>query len=90
MAHNRVLFRSEARERILRDATQLASAVRITLGPRNSVVGGVAERRHRLRRGGQTSTWSKPGIVDQTKMVRIAVENAISVSSVLLLGGEQW
>jgi chaperonin GroEL len=33
MAHKRVLFRSEARERILRGTTQLADAVRITLGP---------------------------------------------------------
>jgi chaperonin GroEL len=38
MAHKRVLFRSEARERILRGATQLADAVRITLGPKSKSV----------------------------------------------------
>ncbi|MDX8449467.1 hypothetical protein [Mesorhizobium captivum] len=34
MAHKQVLFRSAAREKILRGATQLADAVRVTLGPR--------------------------------------------------------
>src|SRR6476619_8170908 len=38
MAHKRVLFRSEAREKILRGATQLADAVRVTLGPRSKSV----------------------------------------------------
>lgn len=38
MAHKRVLFRSEARERILRGATQLADAVRVTLGPKSKSV----------------------------------------------------
>jgi chaperonin GroEL len=38
MAHKRVLFRSEARERVLRGATQLADAVRITLGPKSKSV----------------------------------------------------
>ena len=33
MAHKQVLFRSAAREKVLRGATQLADAVRITLGP---------------------------------------------------------
>ena len=33
MAHKQVLFRSAAREKILRGATQLADAVRVTLGP---------------------------------------------------------
>ncbi|OIQ82882.1 60 kDa chaperonin 7 [mine drainage metagenome] len=38
MAHKKVLFRSAAREKILRGATQLADAVRITLGPRSKSV----------------------------------------------------
>ena len=38
MAHKRVLFRSEARERVLRGAGQLADAVRITLGPKSKSV----------------------------------------------------
>ena len=38
MAHKQVLFRSEAREKILRGATQLADAVRVTLGPRSKSV----------------------------------------------------
>ncbi len=35
MAHKQILFRSAAREKILRGATQLADAVRVTLGPRS-------------------------------------------------------
>jgi len=38
MAHKQVLFRSTAREKILRGATQLADAVRVTLGPRSKAV----------------------------------------------------
>jgi len=38
MPHKQVLFRSAAREKILRGATQLADAVRITLGPRSKSV----------------------------------------------------
>lgn len=38
MSHKQVLFRSEAREKILRGATQLADAVRVTLGPRSKSV----------------------------------------------------
>src|SRR6516225_4350690 len=38
MAHKQVLFRSVAREKILRGAAQLADAVRITLGPRSKSV----------------------------------------------------
>jgi chaperonin GroEL (HSP60 family) len=38
MAHKQVLFRSAAREKILRGATQLADAVRVTLGPRSKSV----------------------------------------------------
>jgi chaperonin GroEL len=38
MAHKQVLFRSAAREKILRGTTQLADAVRVTLGPRSKSV----------------------------------------------------
>jgi chaperonin GroEL len=38
MPHKQVLFRSAAREKILRGATQLADAVRVTLGPRSKAV----------------------------------------------------
>ena len=38
MAHKHVLFRSAAREKILRGATQLADAIRVTLGPRSKSV----------------------------------------------------
>ncbi|HSB96077.1 MAG TPA: chaperonin GroEL [Spongiibacteraceae bacterium] len=38
MSHKRILFHSEAREKILRGATALADAVRITLGPKSKSV----------------------------------------------------
>ncbi len=38
MPHKQVLFGSAAREKILRGATQLADAVRVTLGPRSKAV----------------------------------------------------
>ena len=38
MPYKQVLFRSDARERILRGATALADAVRVTLGPRSKCV----------------------------------------------------
>jgi len=38
MAHKQVLFRSDAREKILRGSAQLADAVRITLGPKSKSV----------------------------------------------------
>ncbi|MCZ7656836.1 MAG: chaperonin GroEL [Xanthobacteraceae bacterium] len=38
MAHKHVLFRSAAREKVLRGTTQLADAVRVTLGPRSKSV----------------------------------------------------
>ena len=38
MAHKQILFRSAAREKILRGATQLADALRVTLGPRSKSV----------------------------------------------------
>jgi hypothetical protein len=38
MPFKQVLFRSAAREKILRGTTQLADAVRVTLGPRSKSV----------------------------------------------------
>jgi chaperonin GroEL len=38
MAYKQVLFRSAAREKVLRGATQLVDAVRVTLGPRSKSV----------------------------------------------------
>jgi chaperonin GroEL len=38
MPHKQILFRSAAREKILRGATQLADAIRVTLGPRSKSV----------------------------------------------------
>ena len=38
MAHKQVLFRSAAREKILRGVTQLADAIRVTLGPKSKSV----------------------------------------------------
>jgi chaperonin GroEL len=38
MAHKQILFRSTAREKILRGATALADAVRLTLGPKSKSV----------------------------------------------------
>jgi chaperonin GroEL len=38
MAHKQVLFRAEAREKILRGAAALADAVRVTLGPKSKCV----------------------------------------------------
>jgi chaperonin GroEL len=38
MVHKQILFRSQAREKILHGATQLADAIRITLGPKSKSV----------------------------------------------------
>ena len=38
MAHKQVMFRSAAREKILRGAAQLADAIRVTLGPKSKSV----------------------------------------------------
>ena len=38
MAHKQILFRSAAREKILRGANQLADAIRVTLGPKSKSV----------------------------------------------------
>ena len=38
MAHSKILFRAAAREKILCGATQLADAIRVTLGPKSKSV----------------------------------------------------
>ena len=38
MAHKKVLFRSEAREKILSGSSQLADAVRVTIGQKSKSV----------------------------------------------------
>jgi len=38
MTYKQVLFQSAAREKVVRGATQLANAVRITLGPKSNAV----------------------------------------------------
>ena len=38
MPHKHLLFYSEAREKVLRGATAIADAVRVTLGPRSRCV----------------------------------------------------
>jgi chaperonin GroEL len=38
MAHKKLIFETEAREKVLRGATALANAVRVTLGPRSKCV----------------------------------------------------
>lgn len=38
MAHSRIMFRAAAREKVLRGATQLADAIRVTLGPKSKSV----------------------------------------------------
>lgn len=38
MAHKKVLFRSEAREKILSGSSQLADAIRVTVGPKSKSV----------------------------------------------------
>lgn len=95
MAHKQVLFRAAAREKVLRGATALADAVRVTLGPKSKCV--LIERK-----------WGEPLVCNdgvtiakevdlkdpeenlgaqvlREAAVRTGDENAVSVASVLLL-----
>jgi hypothetical protein len=45
MSHKQVLYRSEAREKILRGTAKLADAIRVTLGPRGVGECGVCYQR---------------------------------------------
>jgi chaperonin GroEL (HSP60 family) len=76
MAHKKVMFRLQAREKILHGAEQIADAIRVTLGPKSKCV--LIEKK-----------WGAPLVcndgVDPTKVVRVALENATSVAGTLLL-----
>ncbi len=89
MAHKQVLYRSEAREKILRGTAKLADAIRVTFGPRSKSI--LIEKK-----------WGAPIVCNDgvtiTKefdlkdpeenlgaRIRVALENAVSVASVLLL-----
>jgi len=88
-----VLFHPAAREKILRGATTLADAVRVTLGPKSeSVPIGKKWGTPLVCNDGITiygfdasRSIHEAGIIDPTKVVRVALENAVSVASVLLL-----
>jgi chaperonin GroEL (HSP60 family) len=85
MAHKQVLFRSGARERILRGVAALADAVHVTLKPRSKCV--LLEKRFGapvVCNDGVTIA-REAGIIDPTKVVRVALENAVAVASLLLL-----
>ncbi len=98
MAHKRLLFRNEALPKVLKGATALAAAMRITLGPKSKSVlihkkwgrpivcndgvtiakaPGFGERKKAMMQD--------MAILTGGKLVRLALENAVSVASVLLL-----
>lgn len=74
MPYKHVMFRSAAREKVLRGATQLADAIRVTLGPKSKSV---------LIQG----KWATPTICNDGVTIAkgFDLENAVSVASVLLL-----
>jgi chaperonin GroEL (HSP60 family) len=93
MASKHLLFRADARTKILRGVTALADAVRITLGPKSKSVliakkwgvplvcnDGVT-----IAKELELEDLTEAGIIDPTKVVRIGLENAVSVAGVLLL-----
>lgn len=124
MAHKRLLFHGEAQTRVLRGATALADAVRITLGPKSKSVLiqkkfgrpivcndgvtiarevaledaeenlGTQMMREAAERTGEAAGDGTAGrfvdlvangIIAPTKVVRVALENAVSVAGILLL-----
>jgi len=107
MPHKRVLFNSAARDRVLRGATALADAVRVTLGPKSKSVliqrkwghplvcndGVTIAKEMDLENPDENlgvqalreAAEGAAGIIDPTKVVRVALENAVSVAGVLLL-----
>jgi chaperonin GroEL len=124
MSYSRLQFRDEARAKVLAGASELADAVRVTLGPRsksvlieNNLRTGVRILRQALEvparqiaansgvdggvviehlRAGQGSfgfdaaracyvDLDSVGIIDPTKVTRVALENAVSIAGVLLL-----
>ncbi len=92
MAHKQILFRSAAREKIPRGATQLGSAKRVVIGKDDTTIGGGGARMSSGKGAEGFDAGRKryvdlieAGIVDPTTVVRVALENAVSVASVLLL-----
>lgn len=85
MVHKQVLFASEAREKILRGATALADAVRVTLGPKSKCVLIQKPYGAPLVCNDVYVDLVEAGIIDPTKVVRVALENAVSAASLLLL-----
>lgn len=94
MSGKQLLFKSAAREKLLRGASVLADAVRVTLGPRSKCV--LIQKkfgRPLVCKGsygfdaatGKYTDLLAAGIIDPTKVVRMALENAVSVAGVLLL-----
>jgi len=114
MARKQILFRSAAREKIFRGATQLADAIRVTLGLRSKSAlfekkwGSPVvcddrvtivkefdlkdpEENLGARKEAEGFDASRKdyvdliqaGIIDPTKVIRVALENAMSVASVL-------
>jgi len=92
MAHSKLLFRDAARTKILAGATALEAPARQIAVNSGADPGVVVER---LRTGGGTvgfdaATGSyvdliEAGIIDPAKVVRMALENAISIAGILLL-----
>ena len=78
MTAKQVLFRAAAREKVLHGATQLADAVADRMRHAAGNVGFDAARKEFV-------DLFEVGIVDPAKVVRLALENAISVAGVLLL-----
>jgi chaperonin GroEL len=112
MPITQLLFRTEARERVLKGASALADAVRLTLGPKSRSVlierkwgkplvcndGVTIAKEITLRdsvenMGAQMMRAARgvyvdlveAGIIDSTKVVRMTLENAVSVAGTLLL-----
>jgi chaperonin GroEL (HSP60 family) len=118
MTHKQLMFQSQARAKILRGASALTDAVRITVGPKfdgdfrtgikslrhalelptrqtaenSGVDGGVVVDQMKKRKGShgfdaanrEYVDLMEKGIVDATKVMRVAMENAVSVASTLL------
>jgi chaperonin GroEL len=90
MTHKKVLFGSAAREKVVQGAEALTDAIRVTLGPKSKSV--LIQKQWGspiVCNDGVTIAKEmdlvEAGIIDPTKVVRIALENAVSIASVLLL-----
>src|SRR2546425_526571 len=88
-----ITYGVESREALLRGIDSLANAVKVTLGPkgRNVILGKAFGAPTITRDGagfnaqtGQYENLVHAGIIDPTKVVRSALQNAASVASLLL------